>query len=186
MPVAADQDVHVRRDRADAADAGRSDAVPDAAVFLFRDLVQQFKRQHIGVAAEARRNALPQPVKALLMRLAVKEPRLALVRVEGESRGLVQIEDHVEPVLPAQRDRSFETRISAFARGAVFVLQKLVVDRHAHMVRAPAPDHRKVAVADERVVALLRMVAMGKPAAEIDPLPIAVPDLHIHSPLMFA
>ena len=59
----------------------------------------------------------------------------------------------------------------AFLHHAAFrILDDIIVHREADVVKTPGGDHLKVLFGDEAVQALLAVVALGQPAAEIDAL----------------
>ena len=82
----------------------------------------------------------------------------------------MQVEHRPEAVFFAERKRRVDAPQTVRTHRAVRVLDDVIVDGDADMVKAQSGDLLKIRLGDEIVQALLRVIALGKPAAEVHAL----------------
>ena len=63
-------------------------------------------------------------------------------------------------------------------QGTVPVLYQFIIHRKSHVIQTPIPDPGKIVLLDELLVSGLCMIALGKPAAEIDTMLITTQEFH--------
>ena len=87
-------------------------------------------------------DALPDVAEELLRSLAFKKPRIAVAVVDVvaglSARGIVHIQDHIQPMPAAPSDHIIQTFESVLTGGQahiIFVSEELVVERHTYSIR---------------------------------------------------
>ena len=83
----------------------------------------------------------------------------------------MQIKHCFKTVFVAERQRRVDAPQTVRTHRAVRVLDDVIVDGDADMVKAQGGDLLKICLGDEIVQAFLRVIALGKPAAEVHALP---------------
>ena len=150
--IPSNQNTDIRGDIPDTPDTFPGNMVPCVRVFPVCNLIKQFKSKHIRICGISLGELFPQPVKTFLQFFIFKKARLPVVRIKRIAVCFMQIQHHIQAIFFTPENCFFNILEAFFQIRPVRSLNKIVINRDAHMIQTPACNNLKVLFSDKCAV----------------------------------